>query len=277
MRKRSAIFYFVIKKTKLKVLSSFVLPAALPLPDMNGHFDLADGMLLLKPNLMGKPKIYLLLPVFVLVTGICCTVVHAQELMRGIVVDSATLTALPSVNIQLKNSSRGTTTDEKGNFRIQATRTDTLVFTSVGYETVELPLATYEAGMIRLSEKYTLLKAITIDEYKRAANPYEGMFDDRNAQLQKSIPFYFSKAKKEKIRLGMLREENVRVQTYMDVVVNNPRLKESFMNKYSLNEKEYYDILTAFNETHYEVMYYLTASELVSLLNRFFETHAPDR
>ncbi|HEX8039501.1 MAG TPA: carboxypeptidase-like regulatory domain-containing protein [Chryseosolibacter sp.] len=203
------------------------------------------------------------------------TVVHGQELIQGIVVDSATLNALPSVSIQLKNSSRGTSTDEKGNFSIRATAADTLIFTSVGYQTLELPLSTYEPGMIRLSETYTLLKAITIDEYKRTGELYEGMFDDRNAQLQKSIPFYFSRARKDRIRLGMLKEENLRVKTYMDVVVNNPELKESFMTKYALNEREYYDILTAFNETHYEVMYYLTAAELISLLNRFFESHAP--
>ena len=34
------------------------------------------------------------------------------------------------------------------------------------------------------------------------------------------------------------------------------------MNKHSLTEKEYYDILTSFNERHYQVMYYLTRSGL---------------
>ena len=231
-------------------------------------------MLLLKPELMRKHAFTFILTVLVSITA-GSTLVRGQEMIQGIVVDSATLNALPSVNIQLKNRGRGTSTDEKGNFSIRATAADTLVFTSIGYQTLELPLATYEAGMVRLSEKYTLLKAITIDEYKKTGELYEGMFDDRNAQLQKSIPFYFSRARKDRIRLGMLKEENLRVKTYMDVVVNNPELKASFMTKYALNEKEYYDILTAFNETHYQVMYYLTAAELISLLNRFFESHAP--
>ena len=87
--------------------------------------------------------------------------VMGQELMRGIVVDSASLAALPSVNVQVKNANRGTATDENGNFEIRAERRDTLVFSSLGYLTLELPLATYEAGVIRLSEKYTLLKAVT--------------------------------------------------------------------------------------------------------------------
>lgn len=196
--------------------------------------------------------------------------VNAQETITGIVVDSASLNPLPSANILIKNSTRGTTTDERGNFSIVAGRNDTLVFTLVGYETLELPLSIYEAGMIRLSEQYTLLKAVTIDDF-RQRDLYEGMFDDQNAQRRRSIPFYFSKAKKEKIKVEILRSENLRVQTYVDVVVNNPELKHGLMKKYAISEKEYYDILTAFNERHHEVMYYLTRAELISMLNTFFE------
>lgn len=202
---------------------------------------------------------------------------QGQELIRGIVVDSATLNALPSVNIQLKDGSRGTTSDEEGNFSILASREDTLVFTSVGYERLELPLSLYEPGLIRLSDRYTLLEAVTIDELRQEVNPYEGMFEERNAQLKRSIPFYFSKARKEKIKVQILKEENVRVDTYVDVVVNDPALKTRLMEKYSLSESEYYEILTAFNESHYRVMYYLTRSELISLLNKFFETQVASR
>lgn len=201
---------------------------------------------------------------------------YSQEVMVGIVVDSAGLRALPSVNIQVKNSLAGTTTDEKGNFSIRASRRDTLVFSLVGYQTLELPLAGYEAGMVRLSEKYTMLQAVTIDEYRRE-NLYEGMFEEQNARLQRSIPFYFSKAKKEKIKVGILKQENLRVQTYVDVVINSPELKLRLMAQYSLSEDEYYELLTAFNEKHYLVMYYLTRAELVSLLNNFFESKAQAR
>jgi hypothetical protein len=202
---------------------------------------------------------------------------HAQEIMRGIVVDSASLAGLPSVNVQLKNQTRGTTTDTQGNFNITAGRQDTLVFTRVGYERLELPLADYEPGMIRLTEKYTLLETVTINELKRGENPYEGMFDEQNARLKKSIPFYFSKAKKEKIKFQSLKEENIRVQTYVDVVINNPTTKTELMKKYFLSENEYYAILTEFNEKHYRVMYYLTSPELVSLLTTFFESRASRR
>jgi len=198
---------------------------------------------------------------------------HAQEFVTGIVVDSATFAGLPSVNVKIKERNVGTQTDSRGNFSIAAQPKDTLVFSLVGYETLELPLMGYEDGVIRLSEKYTMLEAVTIDEFK-AENLYEGMFEEQNARLRKSIPFYFSKAKKEKIKLQGLKEENLRVQTYVDVVVNNPELKGRLMKEHSLTEKEYYDILMAFNETHYRVMYYLTRSELISLLNSFYENRA---
>ena len=58
----------------------------------------------------------------------------------------------------------------------------------------------------------------------------------------------------------------------MDVVVNDPELKNSLMKKHALSEDEYYNALTAFNEQHFRVMYYLTRAELISLINTFFES-----
>ncbi len=54
-----------------------------------------------------------------------------------------------------------------------------------------------------------------------------------------------------------------------------PETKESLMRKHHLSEEQYYDLLTRFNEANYRVMYYLTASELLSLLNNYFERNAP--
>jgi hypothetical protein len=221
---------------------------------------------------MSKTKVHTRLPIFLFLLSLSwCG--HCQEAMRGIVVDSATLSALSSVNVQIKNGTTGTFTDEKGNFTITAAQSDTLVFTLVGYEHLELPLLNYEPGIIRLNEKYTLLQAVTIDEYRRE-NPYEGMFEEQNARLKKSIPFYYSRAKKEKIKVQSLREENIRVKTYVDVVVNDPAFKTGLMKQHNLNEDEYYDLLRAFNEKHHRVMYYLTRAELVSLVNTFFEREA---
>jgi hypothetical protein len=199
-----------------------------------------------------------------------------QERFTGIVVDSATLSALPGVNVQVKGAFRGTSTDEHGNFAIQATRNDTLVFSLVGYQTLVLPLFDYEAGMIRLNEQYTLLQAITIDDY-RMRDMYQGMFDEQNSRRSRRLPFYYSKAKKEQIKLEVLRTENELVKTYVEVVISDPEFKIGMMKKHSLTEREYYSILMAFNERHHEMMYYLTRAELVSMLNTFFERESAIR
>jgi hypothetical protein len=192
--------------------------------------------------------------------------------MKGIVVDSATFNPLPFVNIQVKSSPKGTSTDSNGNFSIVASPRDTLIFSIVGYQRMELPLFDYEASVIRLAERVTELKPITILE--KFGNPYEGMFDDQNAALaetRRKLPFYFSKVKKEKIRFDRLKVENQRVKTYVDLVINNPETKASLMKEHSLSEDQYYKILTKFNERYFNVMYYLTTPELESFLKKFFE------
>jgi hypothetical protein len=199
---------------------------------------------------------------------------QAQEIMKGIIVDSATFSPLPYVSVQIKNKSRGTNTDNQGNFSILAMPQDTLIFSLLGYERLEYPLLDYEASVIRMAERATTLKTITINE-SRADNPYEGLFDEQNAALLKRrIPFYYSKARKEKIKVGRWKDESIRVQTYVDVVINNPETKTDLMKKFSLTEDEYYKRLTQFNEKHYNVMYYLSAAELTSFLNRFFEINS---
>jgi hypothetical protein len=214
---------------------------------------------------------------FLLFFCLASSLSFAQEIFKGIVVDSATFAPLPYVSVQLKGTTRGTTTDAKGNFSLFGTQNDTLLFSLIGYAPLELPLKGYEASLIRLAERTTMLKAITIHDSRISANPYEGMFDDRLAALKARIPFYYSRARKDKIKAGRWREENAIVQTYVDVVINNPKTKTELMKTYSLSEEAYYAILTKFNEKHYTVMYYLTEAELISLLNRFFESEVAKR
>lgn len=197
----------------------------------------------------------------------------AQELVRGIVVDSASFMPLANVNVKLKNTYRGTITDSKGNFSILAKDTDTLALSLVGYNTLEFPLFGYEPGLIRLTEKETLLAPIVIHDTRVYANPYEGMFDDQAERLKKKIPFYYSKARKDKVKAANWREQSQQVETYVRVVIQDAETKNGLIRKFKLTEKEYYDMLTSFNEMHYQAMYFLTEGELRSLLNKYFEIH----
>ena len=194
---------------------------------------------------------------------------NGQELIKGIVLDSATFAPLPYVNVRIKNQNKGTTTDALGNFGLIANRVDTLVFSFIGYHDIVYPLNDWEPSIIRMSEKHTMLSPVIIKG--TAINPYEGLFDEQNAMLKdRKIPFYFARYKKEKIRVGWLQEDNLRAKTYVDLLIRDNQMKTTLMSTYNLSEDEYYGILGHFNEQHVNVMYYLTKGELMSLLNNFF-------
>jgi len=206
---------------------------------------------------------------------LCC---HAQstELIKGLVGDSATFEALPYVTVRIKNKNHGTLTDNQGSFTLLASRRDTIVFSIVGYKTLEVPLYDWEPSLILLAENVTVLDVITIRD-SLDANPYEGMFDEQNELLkknQKRLPFYYSKGKKQKIKVQRLAQENVRVKTYVDVVINRVETKEKLIQQYHLTEEQYYHLLERFNEKNYTVMYYVTAGELLTMLNNFFARNA---
>lgn len=201
-----------------------------------------------------------------------CLSANAQQVVTGIVVDSARFAPLPYVNIQIKHTLRGTITDGSGKFSITAHPSDTLVLSYIGYHTVELPLYAWEASVIIMTEAITVLNTVIIQD-ELPEDYYEMLFSEQIQQLQRAnrnLPFYFSQGKKEKIKLHRFGNEQARVQTYVEVVINNPDTKATLMKKYSLTETDYYATLTRFNERYYKVMYYLSAPELLSLLNRFF-------
>src|SRR5690606_20360147 len=59
-----------------------------------------------------------------------------QHVVSGIVKDAQNA-PMPGVNLLIKGTRRGTMTDPEGNFIITAKQTDTLVFSYLGYKTVE--------------------------------------------------------------------------------------------------------------------------------------------
>jgi hypothetical protein len=192
--------------------------------------------------------------------------------IRGIVVDSLSLASLPGVTIKIKRTGQGVLSSTNGSFSIQATSIDTLVFTSVGYRKFEYALFEDEDEvLIRLKENYILLKevttrATTLETTAVKEHPIvtpslaEGIFS----------PFtYFSRTEREKRNLIKLREENKRLKTYVQIV-NDPDLKEEFMEKYVLREKDYYELLAKFNQQNRQAAYLSNEEEIKRLLNAFF-------
>lgn len=198
--------------------------------------------------------------------------------IKGIVADSASHRPIPYVNVIIKHTQRGTTTDQKGYFSLSASPNDTAVFSFVGYKTLEFPLRDWEPSVIMMPEEVRVLNPVTV-KGAPLADPYEHLFDEENIQLKnskQSIRFYYPKDKKERMKIGLAKKEQVRVKHYVDLLIKDDKVKNDLMKKYRLTEEQYYGILTKFNEKNYAIMYYLTDSELLSLLYRFYENETND-
>src|SRR5258706_12385908 len=79
---------------------------------------------------------------------------YSQKLIKGFVIDSASFAPLAYVNIKVKNTSRGTSTDEKGGFTLPTLKGDSLVFSLVGYNTKEFStIELEETVIIRLATR----------------------------------------------------------------------------------------------------------------------------
>ncbi len=69
------------------------------------------------------------------------SVAFAQNLtVKGVVTDAATGEAVPFASIQIKGTMTGASTDAEGHYAITAPSDGTLIFSSIGYHVVEVPI-----------------------------------------------------------------------------------------------------------------------------------------
>lgn len=84
-----------------------------------------------------------------------------QKAITGVVTDA--IGPMPGVTISVKGSAVSTTTDQNGRYTINALATDTLVFSYIGYKTVEIPVGSQSTINLRMQENATTLKEVTIN------------------------------------------------------------------------------------------------------------------
>ncbi|HEY3429046.1 MAG TPA: carboxypeptidase-like regulatory domain-containing protein [Cyclobacteriaceae bacterium] len=201
---------------------------------------------------------------------------YSQKTTRVIVVDSITFQPLPAVLVQVKNSKKNLLVDPSGIFTINTKRTDTLVLSHVGYISAVVPLFFEEdAILIRMREKVTLLKEVTITSrklYPNEINPRKST-PPRTPTLVESLaaPWeYFNKREKEKRKVAKLMQENDRIRTFIEVVTDLS-VKEELMQQHDVSEEAYYDILVKFNQQKFQVIYSNDADKIITALHDFFE------
>lgn len=202
--------------------------------------------------------------------------VAAQKIYRGIVVDSTTMADLPGVHISVKSSTRGVATNASGGFLVTARPIDTLVFSAVGYHSLELPLMFEEDALfIMLRENKIMLQEVTV----RSKRLYPNKIEDHTKVAPRTLskvqmfesPFdYFWKLEREKRKLTRVIEENNRTQTFRQVITD-PDVKAIMMEDHHIDEGTYYNLIEQFNIKHPAVHYFTDPDAIMEALHGFFE------
>lgn len=94
-----------------------------------------------------------------------CIVANAQERVVTGTVKDQTGAPLPGVNVLLKGTSVGTTTDVEGNFSISASSDNVLVFSFIGYTTEEIAVGNQTKIEPTLTEDVSTLSEIVVVGY----------------------------------------------------------------------------------------------------------------
>ena len=88
-----------------------------------------------------------------------------QNMLTGTVTEQSTSIPLPGVNVVIKGTATGTSTDFDGKYQIEVNNGDVIVFTYVGYQPKEITYSGQSSLNIELSEDTALLDEIVIIGY----------------------------------------------------------------------------------------------------------------
>lgn len=90
------------------------------------------------------------------------TIVLAQQKTINGVIRNADGTPVPKATVQVKGTNRGTTSDEKGEFTIQATANENLVISAIGFTPAEQKIGSNSQFTISLSTATKEMEAIVV-------------------------------------------------------------------------------------------------------------------
>ncbi|MDO5977814.1 SusC/RagA family TonB-linked outer membrane protein [Flavivirga spongiicola] len=91
--------------------------------------------------------------------------IFGQNTLKGTVTEQSTSIPLPGVNVVIKGTTTGTTTDFDGNYKIEVNNGDIIVFSYVGYKAQEIQYTGQASLNIPLAEDTALLEEIVIIGY----------------------------------------------------------------------------------------------------------------
>ncbi|WP_027303256.1 SusC/RagA family TonB-linked outer membrane protein [Rudanella lutea] len=102
----------------------------------------------------------------VVLLWLLCLPVLAQDIaVSGRVTSSDDGSALPGVSVQVKGTTRGTTTDASGNYRLNAPANAQLVFSFIGYKTQEVAVGNRTTVNLSLTSDASVLNEVVVVGY----------------------------------------------------------------------------------------------------------------
>lgn len=115
---------------------------------------------------MKEIKLFYLRSAFILAVLVLPDLLYAQaQQVQGTVTEASSGDGLPGVNVISKQGSSGAVTDLNGNFSINVSSQDTLVFSFVGYATEQIPVGNRTTVNISLIEDIQSLSELVVVGY----------------------------------------------------------------------------------------------------------------
>lgn len=120
-------------------------------------------------NLMGrvaKSGLFLALGIFLVILATDSSMAQSRRTITGTVTDAADGSGIPAVNVLVKGTLIGTATNIDGTYSLQVpTDAETLVFSSVGYVTVEVQINGRSTIDVEMSQDVTFLEDVVVVGY----------------------------------------------------------------------------------------------------------------
>ncbi len=113
-----------------------------------------------------KKRILWLRYLFIFLSIACASIAYAQEItVTGKVKDAADGSSIPGATVIVKGTTTGTVTDIDGKYSIKVQSNATLVFSYMGYQTQEVPVAGKQMIDVSLAASVTSLNEVVVIGY----------------------------------------------------------------------------------------------------------------
>jgi TonB-linked SusC/RagA family outer membrane protein len=116
-------------------------------------------------EIIRRTRSLLKFPALLIIISCITMSAYAQVPVRGVVTDNVNNTSLQGVTVTVRGTNNSVTTDADGNFSINAPAGATLVFSYVGYGTIELPASSSGPMSVNLSSSTEGLSEVVVVGY----------------------------------------------------------------------------------------------------------------